>query len=159
MAAPFFPDVETEAQKGMRVTQGHVAISGRGAARSQAPRFQPKCPHSFLELSGRKAPACGPPLRQSSPLRIVLFLGSDNAAHPTDTSLRPQRLQARVVLCSQGHEQGMSPTPRALGSHTHHGTQSLGDRHMHLGQVQMPMPRNSSLLGHFWKPPLPEGQY
>lgn len=133
----------------MRVTQGRMTISGKGEARSQAPQPSPSAYTASRSLwEGKLLPEALRPV-SLLPLRIISFLRSDNAAHPTHTSLHPQRLQARIVLCSQGHEQGMSPAPRALGSHTHHGTGSLGDRHMHLGQVQTPIHRTFTSPGTF----------
>ena len=154
------PDVETEAQTGKRVTQGHRAIRGRGEPRSQAPRSQPGTPTTTPAqppgACGRESP-CQVALQGASPLPPGSSCSSIRQRGLSNRpSLRPPPLQVHVVPCSRvmGKECHQLPTPRALGSHTHGGTCSLGDRHRPSGRVQSPGPEHSPSLGHCGKPPL-----
>lgn len=59
-----------------RVTQGHLAVSGRGGARSQASRTESKIfSDSAVPTEGRKRKPEGlpPALSPPHPLRITLF--------------------------------------------------------------------------------------
>lgn len=115
-------------------------------------------PHVPLELEERN-PLPGPSATAVSSPRDHRVLPSDNAVHPADPSLGPPLLQAHVVLCLQGHGQGMSPALCSRGpgqAHPPRYTQPW-NRHMPSAGAK-PTPAPSPSLGPFWKPLLP-GQF
>lgn len=140
-----------------RVTQGHLSISGRGGARSQVSRTQCKIFSDSARAypTGRKRKPEGlppaprpPPPPQDHP---VLCLGTMLPIQLTPPS---HHSRAHIVLCIQGHRQGMSLShSRALYCHTLCGTCSLENRHTNtkhspsLGQISGNLPCQVRIRG------------
>lgn len=117
-----------------------MAVSGSGRARSQAPRCQPRfflCLRSLRSLWEGKTP----PPWQSPPLQDHFVPLPQTMLHIDLSPPSPDHSYKNTLSCAHrvmGKECHLLPNPRALGSHTHYGTCSFGDRHTHTKNIQQP---------------------
>lgn len=98
------------------------------------------CTASWSVREG-KTPPCGPPPCQSPPFQDHLVPGLQTMLPIDPIPPSPHHSYKHTLSCAHrvmGKECHQLPAPRALGSHTHHGTCSLGDRRTHAGRIKHP---------------------